>query len=832
MQRVAAGLLQLLGEATPLDEIDPVNARTEVSRSVLAFLCGLARQGPLVLVIGNVHWADAEVLELLDRVLTELGTQAFALFTTARPTDVARPAVVPGRHNSMLLRLDPLDRGAADELVRTLLGRDVDPVLVDELLERSGGNPLFLEELASLVQDSGHVGELPDSLRGLVAARLDELSVDERNMLENAAVLGPSGTWGGLAAFGAALHQPTVRSTFTALASRELLDVDGEEWVFRSESVREVAYQTLTKVARAQRHAGVADAIRRGHPEEVEAVAHHYAASAELVHELHHVAGVPRDIDDLAVEWLTRAAEHDLEQLLYPALARHADHALDLLDAAGAPVEDERRLRLLLVRGQGRVDAHDLDGARTDAAIVADVADRVGDRGLGARARALLGYIAQAGQQYDTADREYAVAVRVLRELGDEPALAAALRSWGMSSVLGSRFDQAETLLDEADALFDKAGDRRGHAWVEQHRAWIAFMRGDLDLADARLHAAAATFEEMGDEGGLGWTMGLLAWVRYQQGRLAESEALAADVAREAGLRGERWARAMMWVLLAGLRLWRGQADAALALAKQAHEEFRELNDRWGELQSLVPITRALAALGRTVEADQAAEGAEALGVRTAMPSLGATVVAGVAAHLGRGSQAVTAGRLAHEYLAEQDMGDLGLDADVALALGHLQEGQIEEATTALARWIERSPTHPYLSAAWALVLAAGGEPAAAAEVAARVVQSPGASYLDRQTASAALGLAAAQLGDALETKRVLTNGVAVVDQTDDRVAQALARLALAIGLEAVGSDATAAEADARQRLQALDLPAAGWVTAFRLAAGADRLTSGAAPSA
>ena len=193
----------------------------------------------------------------------------------------------------------------------------------------------------------------------------------------------------------------------------------------------------------------------------------------------------------------------------------------------------------------------------------------------------------------------------------------------------------------EADALYEQAGDRRGHAWVDQHRAWIAFVQGDLELADARLHEAAETFEEMGDGGGLGWTMGLLAWVRFQQGRLDEAESMAAAVAREAGMRGERWAQGMMWVLLAALRLWRGHAEGSLALARQSRDIFRQLNDRWGELQALVPLNRALVAVGRTADAEQVAEGAVALSERTNMPALGLTVVAGMAAHLGRAAQAV-----------------------------------------------------------------------------------------------------------------------------------------------------------------------------------------------
>ena len=216
VQTVTEGILHLFGEPTALDAIDPANARSELTRSVMAFVVGLAHQGPLILSVSDIHWADPLVLELLDRLVVELGSQAFTLLTSARPWEGHLRGFELGRHNAVLLRLDPLDAAAAAELVRTLLGGEVDEEVEDELLDRSGGNPLFLEELATMVQASGAVGGLPDTLRGLVAARLDELSLEERNMVENAAILGPSGTWKGLQEFARALGQTCRREVLNA----------------------------------------------------------------------------------------------------------------------------------------------------------------------------------------------------------------------------------------------------------------------------------------------------------------------------------------------------------------------------------------------------------------------------------------------------------------------------------------------------------------------------------------------------------------------------------------------------------------------------------------
>ena len=156
----------------------------------------------------------------------------------------------------------------------------------------------------------------------------------------------------------------------------------------------------------------------------------------------------------------------------------------------------------------------------------------------------------------------------------------------------------------------------------------------------------------------------------------------------------------------------------------------------------------------------------------------------------------------------------------MSLALGLLMDGDIDGALAVVEALAEESAGHPYLTSAQALVLAADARPKEAILTGALVTDNPAASYLDRQTAAAAVGLANAQLGDDEEARRALIGGVVAADATDDRVAQALARLALAVGLEALDAqDAPVAREDAARHLDALDLAATDWSTAYRLAA-------------
>jgi class 3 adenylate cyclase len=195
-ERVVEGLLYLIdGVARP--GVDPSRARDDALRSTLAFLEALAGRAPLVLTLSDVHWASDEVLELCDRMLSRLHNLPFVLVATTRQGLEDRWIPESGRYNTLALHLEPLDDAATAELVRALLCGEADQQTVAFLLERSGGNPFFVEELVAFVQetrDGENLRELPATLHGLVAARLDALEPAERSLLEDCAVVGGSGS--------------------------------------------------------------------------------------------------------------------------------------------------------------------------------------------------------------------------------------------------------------------------------------------------------------------------------------------------------------------------------------------------------------------------------------------------------------------------------------------------------------------------------------------------------------------------------------------------------------------------------------------------------------
>ena len=285
-ERIVEALLYLFGQESRLADVDPSRARDEVARAVRGTLATISSKCPVVLMLSDVQWADPLVLELVDGLFDRIHRLPLVVLLTARPELETRWRPTAGRHNLVVLNLDPLDGAAAHDLLVKLLGREPDPELEGALVERSGGNPFFLEELAALLSESGTMPVLPATLRGLVAARLDALPVSERAVLDDAAVLGRRAPVVALQAMADAAGRRGLGSALDTLAGRDLLVVDGGMVGFGSDLVREVAYSTLTKAERARRHARFAAWFEERVPEKertdeiLEELARHWSSAA------------------------------------------------------------------------------------------------------------------------------------------------------------------------------------------------------------------------------------------------------------------------------------------------------------------------------------------------------------------------------------------------------------------------------------------------------------------------------------------------------------------------------------------------------------------------
>lgn len=768
LHRFVEGAMHLLGHPSELDRVAPGQAREILMQVVVEGLHRRSQGAPVVVWIDDLQWADPLLLELLARLSRSLVDRPVMLITAQR--DDAEVEWPPPHDHPITIRmpLDPLSRSESDELLAAVLGADVAPTLIDQLYERSGGNPLFLTQLAEVARERPGDVALPGSLRSLIAARLDALVNSRRLLLDNASVLGATGPIGALERFANEMGQTFDPDDLDGLVDDGLLDVDDQWWHFRSDVVREVAYQTLTKSARAQRHAGTAAVMHEFGLAPVDQTAHHAASAAELAREIGPIEGVPNDIAMQAVALLRAASERSLDVGAFSQASHQATRALELVDPDDGILASD----LKLLRATATLERRDSGGAVEDAQAVLDLAEAEGDRRREAIARRLLGIVAQQQGDLDTARSELTASVDLLREIGDDRELATSLSDRGFVEVFGGSLEDADRILGEAEAMADSLEDRRRLAWIRQHQAWVAFLSGDTALAEERLTASSGLFDDLGDRTGSGWALGLLAYVRFFERRFADAEELATTVRREAVELGELWAPAMMDSLMASIRLWTGRFSEAEELSRRALTGFRELNDRFGIVQALAPRMRALVALGRDQEAERNLE--EALSMADAFGDLAIPMMAaaGTAAHLGLGERAVALGEAALERMLA--MHASGSEARVTLALGLCQIGDPDRA---LATLLEVDDPGPYACAVTALAASMAGMSDDAIEAADRVIADDTSTYLDRVLADIA-GASAVQAADPASAGDRLTRARRTASDAGDAAAIALARSA------------------------------------------------------
>src|SRR5205823_2533132 len=154
----------------------------------------LALEQPLVLVFEDIHWAEEPLLELIEHLATWVREAPLLILCLARPEllDV-RPSWGGGRLRATAIELEPLPREESEQLVDALLdGTELSETARRALLDKTEGNPLFVEETMRMLDEEGHesVERIPDTVQALIAARIDRLPAEAKAMLQRAAVIG------------------------------------------------------------------------------------------------------------------------------------------------------------------------------------------------------------------------------------------------------------------------------------------------------------------------------------------------------------------------------------------------------------------------------------------------------------------------------------------------------------------------------------------------------------------------------------------------------------------------------------------------------------------
>ena len=400
---------------------------------------GLAQ--PTVFVFEDIHWAQSSEIALLEYLAKHVRDSPVMLVAAARPELLDAQATwgagLTAQTTIMLEPLTPVEAAAlASEIVQS--AGDVD---VARLVEIAGGNPLFLEELAASIVEQGEGTELPVTVREAIAARIDALPADARNALLSAAVIGKV-FWRGLLQSVAGVDD--IDETLGALEERDFIRrdpssqlSDDHQYVFKHMLIREVAYSTVPRAARRERHAAVARYV-----EETLAGASETLSNILAYH--WREAGEPAR----AIPYLLAAAETARRGWAKGAVVDLYSRALELAD------DEDLRRDIRLKRGLALVELADYERADVELGELIPELDRP-ERldAMIARAHATV-WTEQDAETLVIAEE----AIPLAEEIGDETAVGAALAAKSQALAMRGGEGDLEQALD--------LGDRALELWV------------------------------------------------------------------------------------------------------------------------------------------------------------------------------------------------------------------------------------------------------------------------------------------------------------------------------------------------------------------------------
>jgi tetratricopeptide (TPR) repeat protein len=496
----------MIDRLAPLVGMDTSSAAPEQTEAFTAwrrFLESLATQGPTVVVIEDLHWADPGFVGFLEHLAERTAGLPLLVVVTARPEVEERHPSWPPGHRSSVLSLSPLGDADVEALVRTSL-----PEASDELraivLERAGGSPLYAEQLAAMLHESslpiagGAIDEalIPQSVQALIAARIDALAPDAKQVLMQAAVVGKTFWSGAVASLGT--HQD-LDGTLGQLVRREFCrpthpsTIEGDrEFSFWHALVRDVAYAELTKAERARLHAGVATWIaeRTGEAmgEEAEIVVHHLDRALELAPSAPELDTAP--LTELLAEALLAAGE-----AAFRTDASAADHilsrALELLEPSSPIFVKASSLRGKSLAMAGRpLDALPFLEGSFQAMRMNQEFDNATEL-----SRDLLRAYWDAGRHDDAES----VSRTLLQDLGPAPSRAKASVLGGLSheARVEGREEEARELCLAGLAICEELGLQPPEVLVGS-KGLLRILRGDLEGEDD-VRAAAERYLELGN---------------------------------------------------------------------------------------------------------------------------------------------------------------------------------------------------------------------------------------------------------------------------------------------------------------------------------------------
>lgn len=590
-------LARLLGArdasvAAHLQYLEPHEVRHRTFESVRSLLEAVARTRPTVLVLEDLHWADETSLDLLETLLPltdEAMLMVLAVFRPQRTEPSWRFHELASRdygHRYLPITLAPLDDGESRELVGRLLHVDgLAGAVRDKILAKAEGNPFYVEEVIRSLLDAGaiehHEGrwrataeidtiQVPETLAGVLTARVDRLDPGVKRVLQTASVIGREFPLAALEE----VHdeQRALPSDVVALERRELIRLRArlpdEVYQFKHVLIQETTYASLLLRRRRELHRRTAECILRLAPDRVQDIARHYLAAEDV---------------ESALPYMIEAGEEALSAYALADARRWLEQARDALDAHGDAAAARRTL-------EGLGKTLELSGEAVAALDVytqmQGVADAAGDTSAVVSALNKRAFV--TGVHFGRIDEAFALldeAEEVARARSEMPGLIeTSMIRCGACAVTG-KFGEAIDYLGESTDIAATLGMDAQRAFALTHLSSTLVSKLDFAEAERRIDEAVALCERIGDT----YHLAELRAFPLPQLLLARGDAGAAVAeAREARAASKRigvgFAEAAALTMLGSLERAAGDTGAAMRDYRDGIEVARQGGPRGGLL--------------------------------------------------------------------------------------------------------------------------------------------------------------------------------------------------------------------------------------------------------
>jgi transcriptional regulator with AAA-type ATPase domain/tetratricopeptide (TPR) repeat protein len=567
-------LLELPTDDAQWNTLDPPHRRQRTLEAVRQLLVQASRVRPLLLVLEDLHWIDSETQAVLDTLVASVSEAPLLLLVNYRPE---YHHAWGGKTCFSELRLEPLPRESVERLLRSLLGEDpsLDPI-VHILIERTDGNPFFVEESVRSLIETGaivvHDGvprllkppadiQIPATVQAVLGARIDRLASQDRDLLQLAAAIGKDGPVLLLHAL-SGFPEDAVRAGVARLRAGEFLYemhlLSDEMYTFKHALTHEVAYGTLPEDRRRRLHTRIMETIEQLYSnrlaEHMERLAHH---------------AVRGEVWDKAVSYLRQAGTRALGRSAAREAAAFFEQALTALQRLP---ETDTTLTLA-------IDLHfDL--------------------------RAALFSLAELGAMLEELRR----AERLAAALGDQPRLGRAFSYMAGSVWLMGDTERAIEYGRRALAAGVALDDLALQLPANLYLGLTSYSRGDYRQAAAFLSRmvslAGDSLHERFGMAGLPSVLGRAWWVwcLAELGEFAEATARGEEGLRTAEASGHAYSLASMYYGLGHLHIRMGDVERAIAVLERGRDLCETADLRMILLFTAPQLAYAYALDGRVSE--------------------------------------------------------------------------------------------------------------------------------------------------------------------------------------------------------------------------------------